>query len=134
ADATRARIFAAAKRRFSQHSYEGVGLREIAADADVDAALVIRYFGSKEALFREVAAQAFSPSMLLDKGVAGLPKRTARYLLGDLDERAWRAGYDPLRLLLCSIGSETAGPILAEHLDRGFIQPLAAALDGKQTH
>jgi AcrR family transcriptional regulator len=57
-DATQARILQAAKTLFSRNSYEGVGVREIASNADVDSALVIRYFGSKEGLFRTLIALA----------------------------------------------------------------------------
>ena len=44
----------AATRRFATQGYERAGAREIAADAGVTAALVNRYFGSKEGLFAEV--------------------------------------------------------------------------------
>ena len=51
---TRGEILCAARRRFLAESYENVGLRDIAGDVGVDVALVGRYFGSKDALFREV--------------------------------------------------------------------------------
>ena len=48
---TRADILAAARRRFATEGFERTTLRAIAADVGVDAALVIRYFGSKQDLF-----------------------------------------------------------------------------------
>ena len=51
AAATREAILEAATRRFATQGYERAGVREIAADAGVTAALVNRYFGSKEKLF-----------------------------------------------------------------------------------
>ena len=48
---TRADIVAAARRRFATEGYERTTLRAVAADVGVDAALVIRYFGSKQDLF-----------------------------------------------------------------------------------
>src|SRR4029077_4257018 len=48
---TRADILAAARRRFAADGSERPTLRAIAADVGVDAALVIRYFGSKQDLF-----------------------------------------------------------------------------------
>jgi AcrR family transcriptional regulator len=48
---TRADILAAARRRFASEGYERTTLRAIAADVGIDAALVIRYFGSKQDLF-----------------------------------------------------------------------------------
>lgn len=47
-------IGASAKRLFEAHGFVGVSVRAIAADAGVDPSLVIRHFGSKEALFLEV--------------------------------------------------------------------------------
>ncbi len=48
---TRADILSAARRRFATEGFERTTLRAIAADVGVDAALVIRYFGSKQDLF-----------------------------------------------------------------------------------
>ena len=52
--ATRDAILAAARRRFATESYEAVGMRDVAREAGIDVALVSRYFGSKEDLFRKV--------------------------------------------------------------------------------
>ena len=52
--ATRAAILQAARRRFASEPFEQVGVRNVASDAGVDAALIARYFGSKEDLFRAV--------------------------------------------------------------------------------
>lgn len=49
--ATRALIQEAARQRFGADGYARATIRAIAADAGVDPALVMRYFGSKEALF-----------------------------------------------------------------------------------
>ncbi|HET7074723.1 MAG TPA: TetR family transcriptional regulator [Mycobacterium sp.] len=51
ASQTRADILSAARRRFGAEGYERATLRAIASDVGVDAALVIRYFGSKQDLF-----------------------------------------------------------------------------------
>jgi AcrR family transcriptional regulator len=48
---TRADILSAARRRFATDGYEPTTLRAVAADVGVDAALVTRYFGSKQDLF-----------------------------------------------------------------------------------
>jgi AcrR family transcriptional regulator len=55
ADTTRAAILAAARIRFGAEGYDRATLRAIAADAAVDPALVIRYFGSKQQLFAAAA-------------------------------------------------------------------------------
>jgi AcrR family transcriptional regulator len=131
ADATRSRILEAGKKHFSQNSYEGVGVREIAADAAVDPALISRYFGSKEGLFQEIAQHAFGADEFIADGIEELPERVIRILIGQIDLGGWRGGYDPLRFLLSSIGSPTAGPILAKNLERDFLAPLSASLVGR---
>ncbi len=130
-ESTQARIFDAAKVRFSQTSFEGVRLRDIAGDAGVDAALVIRYFGSKERLFRQIAEEAFETKDLLCSGVEHLPENTVNHLLSTMDHGLRRDGYDPFRFLLCSISSPTAGPILSESFERCFAKPMANALTGR---
>ena len=127
---TRSRIFEAAKVRFSQTSYEAVGVRDIAGDAGVDAALVMRYFGSKEGLFRKITSEAFSGD-LLEGDEARLVDRILHQLVQPLDEQGWRTGYDPLRLLLCSINSATAGPIVSRAFRETFVERLAGSLSGR---
>src|ERR1700712_1682094 len=55
AEGTRADILAAARKRFGDEGYERTTLRAVAGDVGVDAALVIRYFGSKQDLFAAAA-------------------------------------------------------------------------------
>jgi AcrR family transcriptional regulator len=55
AEATRADILTAARLRFGADGYDRTTLRAVAADVGVDAALVIRYFGSKQDLFAAAA-------------------------------------------------------------------------------
>ena len=52
---TRATIEEAARRLFAEQGYERTVIRDIAAAAEIDPAMVIRYFGSKDRLFAEVA-------------------------------------------------------------------------------
>lgn len=52
---TRADILDAARALFAQLGYERTTVREIAAQANVDPALVIRYFSSKDGLFARAA-------------------------------------------------------------------------------
>src|SRR4051812_22290036 len=54
-DATRAAILRAARERFAAEGYEKSTIRAIAADAGVDPALVMRYYGNKEKLFAAAA-------------------------------------------------------------------------------
>jgi AcrR family transcriptional regulator len=50
-DATRAAILAAARHRFAQDGFRKATIRAIAADAEIDPSMVMRYYGNKEGLF-----------------------------------------------------------------------------------
>ncbi|WP_067545700.1 TetR/AcrR family transcriptional regulator [Nocardia crassostreae] len=50
-DATRAAILTAARERFARDGYERATIRAIAAEAGIDPAMVMRYYGSKDKLF-----------------------------------------------------------------------------------
>jgi AcrR family transcriptional regulator len=54
-DRTRAAILTAARERFAADGYERATIRAIAADAAIDPAMVMRYFGNKEKLFAAAA-------------------------------------------------------------------------------
>ena len=54
-DATKAAILAAAREQFASSGYQGATIRAIASLAGIDPALVMRYFGNKEALFAAAA-------------------------------------------------------------------------------
>lgn len=55
-DRTRAAILDAAQKLFAQHGHGRTTVRDIAAKASIDPALVVRYFGSKDELFVRAAA------------------------------------------------------------------------------
>ena len=55
ADKTKAVILAAARERFAETGYEAATIRIIAADANIDPSMVMRYFGNKEQLFAAAA-------------------------------------------------------------------------------
>ncbi len=57
--ATREAILAAAEAEFADKGYELASAREICRRADANPALLSRYFGSKEALYRIVAKRLF---------------------------------------------------------------------------
>jgi AcrR family transcriptional regulator len=55
ADQTKAVILAAARQRFAESGYEAATIRAIAADANIDPSMVMRYFGNKDQLFAAAA-------------------------------------------------------------------------------
>ena len=127
--ATRTALLAAARAQFSASGYDAVGVRPIAAEAGVNAALVNRYFGSKLGLFRAAVADSFTVGNLLVGERATLGERLARYLVGRR-----RTGFDPTLVVLRSSASTEAGPVLRAALDAQVVQPLAAWLGGADAH
>ena len=57
---TRARILAAAQKRFAAFGYRHTGVAEIARDAGIAAATLYRYFDDKEDIFRAVIADLYA--------------------------------------------------------------------------
>ena len=127
AAATRQAILDSARWCFSHEGYDRVGVRDIAARAGADPALVNRYFGSKEGLFAEAVSAKFDLSELFAGDRATLGERLARYVL---QKKTPSNGYDPLIALLRSSSSEVAGGMLRDALVDGFVRPLATRLDG----
>jgi AcrR family transcriptional regulator len=54
-ETTKAAILAAARERFGAAGFHGATIRGIAADAGIDPAMVMRYFGTKDQLFAAAA-------------------------------------------------------------------------------
>jgi AcrR family transcriptional regulator len=126
AAATRAAILRAARAAFTEHGYDGAGVREIARAADVDARLIGRYFGSKEGLFAEVVDIAFEKSMMM---TPELNEEAARQLLTATDPHV----HDGLLLTLRSVANPQAAAIMRASLERNYQARLAGALPGEDT-
>jgi AcrR family transcriptional regulator len=75
---TQQRILTAARHLFAQVGYQRATIRAIASAADTDPGLVMRYFGSKQELFSQVA------TMSPDDGLTGTPAEVTEYLLTSL--------------------------------------------------
>jgi AcrR family transcriptional regulator len=129
ATATRSAIFEAATRRFAYQGYEHAGVREIAADAGVDAAMVSRYFGSKEGLFTEVVERAFDIRYLVDGDRATIAERLARKMVYGREDTADERPI-PLLLMLRSATEPHAAELIRTSLERNIFRPLAECLDG----
>ena len=129
AAATRSAIFEAATRRFACQGYQCAGVREIAADAGVDAAMVNRYFGSKEGLFAEVVECAFEIRYLTDGDRATLAERLAHRMVYGREDIAGDQRI-PLLLMLRSATEPRAAELIGPCLDRNVLRPLAECLDG----
>ncbi|PYY33005.1 MULTISPECIES: TetR/AcrR family transcriptional regulator [unclassified Curtobacterium] len=125
AAATRLALVQAARRRFAFDGYRATTVRDIAADAGVNVALINRYFGSKEGLFRACLDRAApdrdaAPSGSdLERALGGLIRHIIR---SPTDEDSMQ-----LLLLLRSSGDEVVDRIRRETL-RGYAERLAGAV------
>ncbi len=113
---------------FCEAGFDHVGVREIAARAETDAAIVIRLFGSKEALFQEVANSAFDLEAAFHVAPELLGQTIASFLLAPQKEIAAPDEFDAFRFLLRSATSPMAAPILSASLHANFVTPLARQL------
>lgn len=124
AAATARRLLEAARVRFARLGYDRTSIREIAADAGVDQALVIRYFGSKEKLF----AMAF-PAEPKTYGVfSGANEELPERLLDWLVAIEAGDGEGQFVTLLQSSGGETATKLLRDRLEH-FTSQLAEGIE-----
>jgi AcrR family transcriptional regulator len=129
---TREAILAAARERFAAVGYERTRVRDVAADAGVDAALVHYFFKSKDGLFVATMELPFRPAEIiapvLAGGVDGLGERMVRRMLTVWDENR------PALMGLVRSASSHPGAALAlrEFVLSEIIGKLAAALDGDQ--
>jgi AcrR family transcriptional regulator len=126
----REQILEAARRQFAAHGYDGVGLRAIAADAEVDVALVSYYFGSKNSLFVASLRLPVNPVDVIEGLLAGpradLGARLLRALLTVWDDPTTGA---PLVSVLRSASSQ--GEMLRDFLEREILVRFAGAIDAE---
>lgn len=127
---TRDAILRAARRHFTDYGYERAGVRRIAAEAGVTAALINRYFGSKEGLFEEVLSGAFRIAGALPGARRDFGAALTRYI-AEHEKAPPQDGFEPLLLMLRSISSPGALALLRERLDRRALGPMAKWLGGR---
>ena len=128
AAATRDNILDAARVRFASESYDDVGLREVARDAGVDAALISRYFGSKEDLFAAVLDACDNGSTLWDGPREEFGRRVADKLVYHPKEGTALQG---MQIMLRSIGSARAQELVQASAASRFFGPFAEWLAGE---
>jgi AcrR family transcriptional regulator len=109
---TREAILVAARERFAEVGYDRATIRAIAVLAGVDPALVVRFHGSKEELFRQAMALPEGISRALLSLAEGpretVGRRLAEVIVGGLENPASRP------IVLGRIRSATSHPAAAE--------------------
>lgn len=130
AAATREKLLICARHRFLLESYENVSLRDVAGDAGVDVALIARYFGSKEELFRTVLGKEEGDW----RELAAAPD-LADYLadLCATDDSKDAEHIERLLIMLRSAASPQAASIVRSAFRSDVLEPFARVLGGPQS-
>ncbi|QEO08862.1 TetR family transcriptional regulator [Protaetiibacter larvae] len=115
----------AAARLFPVNGYAGTSVRDIAGEAGVDAALVIRHFGSKEQLFVTIMQLDLDHQPLIDEPIETLGERFIQFILDGADQVR-----GTFLALLRASDSDGVAPRLREMHDAAFVAPLRARLSG----
>ena len=129
AEATRAAILEAARALFARVGYDLTSLRDIAIEANADAALVKRYFGGKEALFTEALKASFRPSFLQGQDRKAFSREIATMMAGPA--RADEARSHTFQFLLRAATSPTTAPLLNVAIQERFLGPIRDWLGGE---
>ena len=124
-EATQAGIRSAALRLFTERGYAGTPLRDIASEAGVDPAMIIRYFSSKEELFLDTMKLDEEHYAILDGPLDELGEHFVEFVLDSADQV--RAMF--LALVQAS-GNEGVGSRLSEAHEEFFVAPLRRRLSG----
>jgi AcrR family transcriptional regulator len=128
---TRADILEAARHAFGQRGFHAATIRSIAAEADVDPALVMHYFDSKAGLFAEsidlpIPADAVESVVLAD-GIERAGHHLAVLYFGVWEDPDGRAGL--LATLRNAMTHEKAAEALRDFFSEALLGPLAAHVD-----
>src|SRR5688572_29714610 len=108
-DATKAAILTAAREHFAKSGYQGATIRAIAAAADIDPSMVIRYFGNKEGLF--AAAAEFDLRL---PELSGLPRDAVGAALVQHFLERWEEDETLMALLRSAVNNAAAAERLQD--------------------
>jgi AcrR family transcriptional regulator len=123
---TREEILDAARRLFAERGYAGATMRAIAAEAGVDAALVVHFFGNKATLLSQAVEWPFDPEVEMPKLLADGKHQAGRHLAA-LVVKTWdREGTRNPVLMLIRAG--TTEPQAAEMVGKFLRERLFAPL------
>jgi AcrR family transcriptional regulator len=134
ATSSRDEILRAARRLFAEHGYEAASMRAIAAEAGVDAALLVHFFGSKAGLLGAAIEWPFDPEVELPRILADGRHRAGHHLV-ELFVRTWdeEGTRSPiLTLLRAGMTEPQAAELLHDHLLLRLYFPLLERLGSDQ--
>ncbi|HEY3560700.1 MAG TPA: TetR family transcriptional regulator [Kribbella sp.] len=125
-DPGRTAILRSARKAFAREPYDAVTLRGVAADAGVSAALIVKYFGAKEALFERVADFTEAAQLLL----AAPNERLGEHAVRTLVEYRRENDQDLLVRVVFAAGKGDERALIREHFRDQVTRAFAARLTG----
>lgn len=123
-------ILKAAQASFAERGYDRATIRDIARRAAVDPALVIHYFGTKEALFGQALELPLQPREVFARGIAAGEDQLGVTIVRTFLE-AWEPPENRVRLmamLRSALTNEAAMDMIRGLLVREVFTPITAAL------
>ncbi|WP_189929691.1 TetR/AcrR family transcriptional regulator [Streptomyces sulfonofaciens] len=126
AGATRAAILRAARHLLARHAHADITLRSVAERAGVSPPLILKYFGSKDALFAQVMSFEADATALLDAPLDALGAHMVRHVLVSQSEH----GADPLLRVVFAPLHREHGDVLRANFRTQVAARLAARLPG----
>jgi len=130
AQATRAAILEAAQAQFAKAGYDSATLRDIAAAAGADVALVGRYFGGKEGLFTEALKASIGPGRWREWDRAAFPREVAEMMAGSPHDNEERT--QSFQFLLRAATSPATAPLLNVAVQERFLAAIRDWLGGAE--
>lgn len=128
----RERILASARAEFAADGYDRASVRAIARGAEVDAALVHHYFGTKDQVFAAAVEGALAPAFAAPDLLAGGPRDGMGERLVRLVFSVWeddRTREPALAVVRSAVNNETAAAIFRRLVTRHLMARLARDLD-----
>ena len=130
-EGTRRAILGAARATFAARGYEQTTIRAVAAQAGVDASMVMRYFGSKAGLFTAAVTMDLDIPDLRSVPASGRGELLVRIFIN-----RWEAppsDDEMIAMLRAGVTSETVAEQLQSVLSQLVTEPIAALGDERAT-
>lgn len=131
---SREAILTAARRQFAAAGYDATSLRAVAAEAGVDPAVVLHFFGSKDGLFQAVVGWPFDlarfTARLAAPGDERIGVRIVRTFLDFWEDPTTRAALSAI--LRSAMTHEDSATLLREFIAHQLWSHVSTQIDGPQ--
>jgi AcrR family transcriptional regulator len=124
-------ILEAARTLFAERGYQGTSMRAVAAAADVNAALVHHYYGTKEQLFVAALRMPLNPAEVITTLLAAGPREEFAQRFVRFFIRAWREPATGQRLqavLRSAVSTEQGAASIRTFAEQVLLERVSGAL------